>query len=129
MPQKKISSKKSRYSKEASSEEEINEEDFNGEEDVSEDFDKNESADETLPEESMLGQGHSRSRGLFQNVWWKKGVMKGFVVWLVIVIIFYIFDFIGLVEVISKERWFFFLIVLLLLGMAYEKYLFGKIEF
>ena len=73
------------------------------------------------------GPVHSRSNGLFDNVWWKKGILKGILAWLVIVVVFYIFDFLGLVEVVDAKRWLFFLVLLLVLGMGYQKYLSGRV--
>lgn len=71
---------------------------------------------------------HKRSNGLFNNPWWKRGLLKGFIVWLIFVVFFYLMDFIGLVEVIDRVKWFFFLILLIILGMAWEKILYKFIK-
>ncbi len=73
--------------------------------------------------EPIIKTGHLRSNGLFKNIWWKKGVLKGFSIWLCIAIIFHFFDLVGLVEVIDWKRWLFFLILLVLLALTYEKFL------
>jgi len=79
--------------------------------------------------EEVGTKGHSRSRGFFKNIWWKKGLLKGFFVWLLIVVFIYVLDFFGMAEVVDAKRWTFFLILLLILGMGYQKYLSGKIDF
>jgi hypothetical protein len=130
----KLKASNSKYSKKQSSqaqedfEDDFSEEDSFENEDMGEDFSQEEDFEE-MPQEKMPKDGHLRSRGLFKNIWWKKGLLKGFSVWIAIVIIFYIFDFLKLVDVISWERWFFFLIILLIFGIAYEKFLYGKISF
>jgi hypothetical protein len=126
---KKINSAASKYSKtktNVSSDEfedgeqvEENEEGFE-EDPIEENFDENNVGDVTT--------AHPRSRGLFSNIWWKKGVLKGFIAWVIIVVIFYIFDLLKMVEVITWERWAFFFILLLIFGMAYEKFLAGKVQ-
>jgi hypothetical protein len=81
------------------------------------------------PQEQVIpASTHIRSNGLFNNVWWKKGLLKGIVLWLVFVVIFYVFDLLGMVEVIDWKRWAFFLIFLALIGMAYEKFMVGRIQ-
>ena len=88
-------------------------------------------SDEPLNEQDdpiTTHQGHVRSRGLFENIWWKKGLLKGLVVWFAIVIIFYLFDFLGLIEVIDWKRWIFFLVLLIIAGMTYEKFMAGRIQ-
>ncbi|MDD4251166.1 MAG: hypothetical protein PHX27_03175 [Candidatus ainarchaeum sp.] len=81
--------------------------------------------------QELIGNGtgnHLRSHGLFNNIWWKKGMLKGFSIWVLIVIIFYIFEFFGLVDVIGWKRWGFFLIFLMIIGLAYEKFLSKKLK-
>ena len=83
--------------------------------------------DETIENNSAeVSNGHVRSRGLFNNIWWKKGLLKGFSIWLAIFIIFQIFDLLKMVEVIELKRWVFFLVLLLIIGMGYQKYISGK---
>ncbi len=141
---KKLNSTTSKYSKTKSSkkisddfeDDEINdasdleegqgEEEFADEEGFDEEGSDEGALDENFDEQPVAG--HLRSRGLFQNIWWKKGALKGFMVWAVIVIIFYIFDFLKMVEVISWQRWGFFLILLLILGMTYEKFFSTRIQ-
>ncbi|MFA5763284.1 MAG: hypothetical protein WC915_00555 [archaeon] len=105
-------------------------EEFASEEGFDEEGSGEDAFDETGADDVTLQSpsGHVRSRGLFQNVWWKKGALKGFIAWAIIVIIFYVFDFLKMVEVISWQRWGFFLILLLILGIAYEKFFSGKIQ-
>lgn len=67
-------------------------------------------------------QGHYRSRGLFNNVWWKKGALQGFVVWLAIVLFSYFMEFFDMVNVEGWKNWGIFLVILVLLGMIYQKY-------
>jgi hypothetical protein len=98
------------------------EEDFD---DSDEDF----SEEENEEDFEEIPVGPKRSRGLFNNPWWKKGLLKGFIAWLIFVVFFYLMDFVGLIEVIDAKRWFFFLVLLLVLGMAYEKYLHYYIKF
>ena len=81
-----------------------------------------------LEEPQSVG-GHLRSRGLFENVWWKKGMLKGFFLWVVIVIFVYLLDVLGMAQVVDAKRWLFFLVLLLILGMGYQKYLSGKVSF
>jgi hypothetical protein len=87
-----------------------------------------ESLDEPV-EESQDAKSHIRSRGLFKNIWWKKGLLKGFFVWILIVIFVYILDLFGMAEVVDVKRWVFFLVLLLILGMGYQKYISGKVDF
>jgi hypothetical protein len=89
--------------------------------DENQDFDNNDLKETKENNDKKIGYSHLRSKGLFQNIWWKKGILKGFLVWLLIVVIFYVFDFFGLVEVIDWKRWLFFLFFILIIGMAYEK--------
>jgi len=98
-----------------------------GDADFQEGGEFDEPLDETGEAQPATG-GHLRSRGLFNNVWWKKGLLKGFSIWLVIAIIFYLFDFLGLAQVVDAKRWLFFLVLLLILGMGYQKYLSGKVS-
>jgi hypothetical protein len=125
---KKIKASSSKYSKkDASVEEPIDE----TEEDVEEDFSESEDdyAEEPLDTEPVpTPQGHIRSNGLFDNVWWKKGLLKGVLLWIVLVVIFYLFDLLGMVEVVDPKRWAFFLVFLLVIGMAYEKFMAGRIQ-
>ena len=97
--------------------------DFN--DNSSEDFDDNESTD--FDNEAVAINKHLRSNGLVSNVWWKKGLLKGFLAWIVIVLIFYLFDIFGLVEVIDWKRWLFFLFFLLIIGLTYDKFKLNKI--
>ena len=71
---------------------------------------------------------HKRSNGLFNNPWWKRGLLKGFIVWLIFVVFFYLMDFIGLIEVIDKVRWFLFLVLLVILAMAWEKFFYKYVK-
>ncbi|MDD3083453.1 MAG: hypothetical protein PHP82_00330 [Candidatus ainarchaeum sp.] len=136
---KKINSNKSKYARYGVNRElkTIESDEIDSSEDIEDDsFNENdEFSDEDSPSEfddsnenELPVSNHLRSKGLFKNVWWKKGLLKGFVIWLSIVIIFYIFDFIGLVEVIDWKKWLFFLIFLMLVGMAYEKFFYNKIK-
>jgi len=123
---KKMDSKDSRYSRMEKDPREVDdvlEEDF---EEPIEDENLEEYGEEPTQPTQL---DHIRSRGLFNNIWWKKGLLKGFVLWFVIVIIFYLFDFLGMVEVIDWKRWAFFLVLLLILGMGYQKYFSGKVTF
>ena len=86
------------------------------------------SLDESM-EESQNAKSHIRSRGLFKNVWWKKGLLKGFFVWVIVVIFVYVLDLFGMAEVVDAKRWVFFLVLLLILGMGYQKYISNKIDF
>lgn len=92
---------------------------------ASEDFDDN--ASEDFDDGEAVVNKHLRSNGLFSNVWWKKGLLKGFLAWVVIVIVFYLFDFFGLVEVIDWKRWLFFLFFLLVIGLTYDKFKLNRI--
>lgn len=123
--------------KEVEIDEEFNEEDdFNEKADLEDEENLNNDDENFEDEENFEGDDeaqpivleHKRSKGLFNNPWWKKGVLKGFIVWLIFVVFFYLMDFIGLVEVIDKLRWFFFLVLLVILGMAWEKILYKFIK-
>jgi len=127
----------SRYAKQKEYEENYAQEDY---QDVKNDEELNQPMDDLSDEpvdesfeEPVDGDApqteHMRSRGLFQNIWWKKGLLKGFFVWLLIVVFVYVLDFFGMAEVVDVKRWVFFLILLLILGMGYQKYLSGKIDF
>ncbi len=132
IPKKKLNARASKYSKKSlayevdennDAQDEMSEEEFPEDENSEEQgFDEQ----ENYSENEFPKNAHKRSHGLFKNVWWKKGLLKGFVVWLAIVIIFYIFDFLGMVEVIDWKRWFFFLVLLAVLGLAYEKFSFKR---
>jgi hypothetical protein len=139
---KKLNSTLSKYSKTKSSSkvsDDFEDDEINVASDLEENPDEEEFGDggfgegasEGALDENYVGQsvsGHLRSRGLFENIWWKKGALKGFMAWAAIVIIFYIFDFLKMVEVISWQRWGFFLILLLILGAAYEKFFSTRIK-
>ena len=129
---KKLNAKASKYSRK-SLDNELDENDAVQDEMSEEEFPEDENSEEqefneqeNYSENEFPKMVHKRSHGLFKNVWWKKGLLKGFVVWLAIVIIFYIFDFLGMVEVIDWKRWFFFLVLLAVLGLAYEKFSFKR---
>lgn len=85
--------------------------------------------DELEEEPGIIQRTKIRSRGLFNNPWWKKGALKGAIVWLIFVVFFYLMDFFGLVQVIDARRWGFFLVLLIILGMAWEKILYKFIKF
>lgn len=135
---KKISSKENSSNKNLGN----NIEDFDEDDDASEnDFDEdefdesNETDDFESPDDSfeekepgIIQRTKIRSRGLFNNPWWKKGALKGAIVWLLFVVFFYLMDFVGLVEVIDARRWGFFLLLLMILGMAWEKILYKFIK-
>jgi hypothetical protein len=104
---------------------EIGDSDKNGADD-SEDFDNFSEGEKDFID--VNSKGHFRSRGLFKSVWWKRGILKGFIVWLIIAGIFHFFDFVGLVVVIDWKRWFFFLIFIIIIGLAYEKFLINHIK-
>ena len=125
---KKIKASSSKYSKKDAS---VDEPIDDYQEDVEDDFTESEDdyAEEPLDTEPVpTPQGHIRSRGLFDNVWWKKGLLKGVLLWIVLVVIFYLFDLLGMVEVVDPKRWAFFLVFLLVIGMAYEKFMAGRIQ-
>lgn len=107
------------------SEEDIAEDELDENEEYTGDAEFNDSEDVVVP---VAGFSKTRSNGLFNNPWWKKGLLKGFIVWLLFVVFFYLIDFIGLIEVIDAKRWFFFLIFWLIIGMAWEKYLHNYIK-
>ncbi|MCX6801191.1 MAG: hypothetical protein NTZ73_03305 [Candidatus Diapherotrites archaeon] len=69
---------------------------------------------------------HKRSHGLFQNKWWLKGILKGVAVWLIILILAYMMDFLKMVNVEGWKSWFGFLIFLIIVFLVYEKFLKGK---
>ena len=133
----KISSNKSKYSKskkldmpkdfDDEFDEDDQELDGNGEgQDFDEnndsgEFDENQNGDD-FDENSEVPKSHLRSNGLFENTWWKKGLLKGFIIFLIAVVFFYFFDFVGLINVENWKRWFFFLVVLLIFGLVYEKF-------
>jgi len=125
---KKIKASSSKYSKKDAS---VDEPIDDYQEDVEDDFTESEDdyAEEPLDTEPVpTPQGHIRSNGLFDNVWWKKGLLKGVLLWIVLVVIFYLFDLLGMVEVVDPKRWAFFLVFLLVIGMAYEKFMAGRIQ-
>jgi hypothetical protein len=130
----KINANKSKYSKGKKfgivKDADIPNEDDEYEEDSFENEEFDESEDDFTEEavEETKSNTHLRSNGLFQNLWWKKGVIKGFLLWLVIVVFFYVFALFGLVEVIAWKRWAFFLVFLIILGMTYEKFFYNKIK-
>jgi len=126
----KIKASSSKYSKK-SAEEPIDDYEEDYKEEIEEDFSESEEdyAEEPLDETLVpTPQGHIRSNGLFNNVWWKKGLLKGIILWLAVVVIFYLFDVFGLVQVIDWKRWAFFLVFLAIIGMAYEKFMAGRIQ-
>jgi hypothetical protein len=131
---KKIKASSSKYSKKSvstDSEEPIEDYEEDYKEENEEDFSENEEdyAEEPLDTNPVpTPQGHIRSNGLFDNVWWKKGLLKGIILWLAVVVIFYLFDVFGLVQVIDWKRWAFFLVFLAIIGMAYEKFMAGRIQ-
>ncbi len=71
---------------------------------------------------------HARSRGLFNNAWWKKAILKGFAVWLAILVLAYIMDFLKMVNVEGMLNWAGFLVFLIIVSLIYEKFLKGKIN-
>ncbi len=113
------------------SSEDINEEDIESEENTGEEFDDYSEGDEedlNLEQPVLVQKSHIRSNGLFSNPWWKRGLLKGIIAWLIIVVFFYMVDFVGLIEVVDAKRWGFFLLLLIILGMAWEKFLYKFIK-
>lgn len=81
-----------------------------------------ESFDENI--ENEVKRRHPRSRGLFSNVWWKKAIIWGVLVWLLILVLEIAMQAIGLVEVDLRRQWWFLLGGLVVAAMIY----FGVIE-
>jgi len=68
-------------------------------------------------------RSHYRSHGLFHNVWWKKGILWGFLFWLLIVAFAYLLDLFKMVsEVTSKENWFFLLIIFIAASCVFHRF-------
>jgi hypothetical protein len=84
-------------------------------------------SDESLPEEGSVPT-HVRSHGLFENVWWKKGAIKGFIVWLLLVLLIYVLQAMDMANAENWKRWAFFLVLFVLLGMTYQKFISGRIK-
>ncbi|MCX6804253.1 MAG: hypothetical protein NTY48_06860 [Candidatus Diapherotrites archaeon] len=81
-------------------------------------------------EESGVSQGgHSRSRGLFVNVWWKKALLWSVLVWVFILLLEFAMQAIKLVEVDLSRQWWFLLAGLIVLSMIYFKFLDRKVGF
>ncbi|MFA5357727.1 MAG: hypothetical protein WC308_02285 [archaeon] len=123
----------------------VDEKDFNEEkkeDEVADDYSEDESEDagneefgnEKLSEvdvNAAMGSaptGHARSRGLFNNSWWKKAILKGFAIWLAILVLAYIMDFLKMVNVEGMINWAGFLAFLIMVSLIYEKFLKGKVN-
>ena len=123
MVKAKMDANKSKYSKSKIEQEEFDEsEEFDENQEVDELDETNESDDFENEEPIEVPSGHLRSHGLFQNVWWKKGLLRGFLVFVILIVFLYLFDFAGLIAVENWKRWLFFLVVVLVFGLAYEKF-------
>lgn len=115
-------------------EEDISDENFDEETNEDENFDDSQEFDndlnneEDIVAEENFPRSRIRSQGLFKNPWWKRGALKGAIVWLIFVVFFYLMDFLGLVKVVDAMRWGFFLLLLIILGMAWEKILYKFIK-
>lgn len=72
---------------------------------------------------------HSRSYGLFENVWWKKAIIWAIVIWLLVLFFELGMQAIGLVEVGLTRQWLFLLIGFLGILLIYFRIFDGKINF
>jgi hypothetical protein len=133
----KINANKSRYSKNINKrnsngnlEQDSELDEYSEEEDYNEEYEKGVDEleqDEIPPIEEPKKINPHKHNNFFQNVWWKKGIIKGFTLWILFVILFYVFEFLGMVDVIDWKRWLFFLLFLLIIGLAYEKFYLNRL--
>ncbi len=121
----------------------LNEDPLNDDVDSDEELAEKEQSEEYANEEAELNdpnaefdeeplaevpQEHVRSQGLFNNVWWKKAVLKGFLAWLVIVVFAYVLQLFKLADVQNAANWFFLLLLSIALFLVFEKFLAGKVK-
>lgn len=83
---------------------------------------------EEAPLESP-SQTHTRSRGMFNNVWWKKALFWAILVWLLILAISMAMQAMKLIMVDLTRQWWVLLGIMILIEMIYFKFLDGKFNF
>ncbi|OQA30961.1 MAG: hypothetical protein BWY55_00700 [archaeon ADurb.Bin336] len=120
------------------------EDDFGADEDYSneEDFSDSQSEDDfqegvegesdQLEEEypvEELPKKRIRSRGMFNNIWWKKALFWSILVWLFILAIEMAMHVMKLVTIDLTRQWWVLLGIIILIGMVYFRFIDGKFVF
>jgi len=134
-----MDSRKSRYAKKRREEEILPDEEAGLSDEQSDDYSAedesfDESAEGEIPEESdsnvdqSLSQTHARSRGMFNNIWWKKALFWAILVWLLILALEMAMQAMKLVEVDLTRQWWILLAGLIVISMVYFKFFSGKIK-
>lgn len=72
---------------------------------------------------------HTRSRGMFNNIWWKKALFWAILVWLFILAISMAMQAMKLIMVDLTRQWWVLLGIMILIEMVYFKFLDGKFNF
>lgn len=99
-----------------------------GDEEEFGDEDSNLAEGEEYPVEEPL-QKHVRSRGMFNNIWWKKALFWSILIWLASLAISMAMQAMKLIIVDLTRQWWVLLGIIILIGMVYFKFIDGKFSF
>lgn len=92
--------------------------------------DVSEEGEGDIDEEPLAAQAptHTRSRGMFNNVWWKKALFWSILVWLFILAISMAMQAMKLIMVDLTRQWWMLLGIIVVLEMIYFKFFDGKLN-
>lgn len=72
---------------------------------------------------------HTRSRGMFNNIWWKKALFWAILVWLFMLAVSMAMQAMKLIMVDLTRQWWVLLGIMIVIEMVYFKFLDGKFNF
>ncbi len=92
--------------------------------------DVSEEGEGNIEEEPAAEQAptHTRSRGMFKNIWWKKALFWSILVWLFILAISMAMQALKLIIVDLTRQWWMLLGIIVVIGMIYFKFFDGKLN-
>jgi hypothetical protein len=106
-----------------------------------EDLAGEEGSDDSLGDDADLVEGegagsevpldqptHTRSRGMFNNIWWKKALFWSILVWLLILAVTMAMQALKLLVVDLSRQWWMLLGIIIVIAMVYFKFFDGKIN-
>jgi len=84
--------------------------------------------EELSEETSPAPLTHTRSRGMFNNIWWKKALFWAILTWLFILAISMAMFAMKLITVNFERQWWVLLAIIIVVEMIYFKFLDGKLK-
>jgi hypothetical protein len=114
----------SEFAGETSSSDELGEEYSQSEDDFQEEGESDQLGEDYSVEDSS--KKHVRSRGMFNNIWWKKALFWSILFWLLVLAVSMAMQAMKLIVVDLTRQWWVLLGIIILIGMVYFKFIDGK---